>query len=170
MAELGSGNGTGYPGVTDTAGTEVDSPASNKTKVRADVPNDIYAAIVAMQTRGRVKKGTDIASASSITVPIDGSYFDVTGTTTITGISSVGVGLTILLQFDGALTLTHSATLFLPDSVNITTETGDIAVFIQEDTTPTWRMVSFSRADATSSGFLSNVVEDTTPQLGGFLD
>ncbi len=171
MTELGAGNGTGYPAATDTNDTpEVDSPAAGKTLVRADVPNDHSAAIIAMQTRSRFKKGADLASATTLTLGSDGSYFDVTGTTTITGISAIGVGAVISLQFDGALTLTHSATLVLPDSLNITTESTDIATLIQDDATPTWRLLTFSRADATSGGFLTNIVEDTTPQLGGPLD
>ena len=171
MTELGAGNGTGYPAATDTNDTpEVDSPAAGKTLARADVPNDHSAAIIAMQTRSRFKKGADLTSATTLTLGSDGSYFDVTGTTTITGISAIGVGAVISLQFDGALTLTHSATLVLPDSLNITTESTDIATLIQDDATPTWRLLTFSRADATSGGFLTNVVEDTTPQLGGPLD
>ena len=171
MTELGAGNGTGYPAATDTNDTpEVDSPAAGKTLARADVPNDHSAAIIAMQTRSRFKKGADLPSATTLTLGSDGSYFDVTGTTTITGISAIGVGAVISLQFDGALTLTHSATLVLPDSLNITTESTDIATLIQDDATPTWRLLTFSRADATSGGFLTNVVEDTTPQLGGPLD
>ncbi len=51
MAELGSGNGTGYPGAIDTdSNQEVNSPAGGKTKARAEVPNDLAAAVVAIQT------------------------------------------------------------------------------------------------------------------------
>lgn len=50
MTVLGAGNGTSYPSSLDTAGTEVDSPAAGKTKVRAAVPNDLYAAVVAIET------------------------------------------------------------------------------------------------------------------------
>ena len=49
MGELGSGNGSSYPATLDTAGTEIDSPNAGKTKARADVPNDLYAAIVAIE-------------------------------------------------------------------------------------------------------------------------
>jgi hypothetical protein len=51
MSELGSGNGTSYPGALDTDNIlEVDSPNASKTKARADVPNDMGAAIIALET------------------------------------------------------------------------------------------------------------------------
>ena len=60
MAELGAGSGSGYPGALDTNATvEVDSPASGKTKARADVPNDLAASIIAVQT----ELGTDPAGS-----------------------------------------------------------------------------------------------------------
>lgn len=112
-------------------------------------------------------KGSDIASASALTVPSNGNFFDVTGTTTVTSISAVQVGTRILLQFDGALTLTHHATdLKLPGGANITTAAGDIAEFV-EYATGDWHCVSYTKA---SGAYLSNVVDDTTPQLGGNLD
>lgn len=61
MATLGSGSGSGYPGAIDTAGTEVDSPNVGKTLARAAVPNDIYAALVALMTA----LGTNPAGALS---------------------------------------------------------------------------------------------------------
>ena len=73
------------------------------------------------------EQGTDIASATP-TVPTDGDYFDVTGTT---GISTFTVAADRLftLQFDGIVTLTHGAALILPADTNITTAAGDILIF-----------------------------------------
>lgn len=150
MGQLGDGTRTSYPSGTDTAGTEVNAPNSGKTKVRADIPNDLYAAVVAMQTKGRFKKGADLASATTVTLGSDGSYYDITGTTTITGFSSVGVGSIVVTQFDGALTLTHSATFVLPGGNDITTAAGFLCTWIQDDTTPTWRLVSSNDPDRAS--------------------
>lgn len=80
------------------------------------------------------KKGADVASAADLAPAADGNFFDVTGTTTITSIdsgdSTVPVGKLFILQFDGALTLTHHATdLVLPGGANITTAAGDVAIF-----------------------------------------
>ena len=58
MAEIGAGGGSGYPGALDTNSTlEVDG----STLARADVPNDIAAAIVAIQT----ELGTDPAGTKT---------------------------------------------------------------------------------------------------------
>ena len=95
----------------------------------------------------RWNKGADVASASALTLPKDGNYFDITGTTAITSITTLGVtGLPIKLHFDGALTLTHHATdLYLPGGANITTAAGDEAEFI-EYASGDWRCTSYSRA------------------------
>ena len=51
MAELGAGSGSSYPGALDTNNTlEVNHPNPGRTKARAEVPNDLAAAVVAMQT------------------------------------------------------------------------------------------------------------------------
>jgi len=50
-AELGDGSGTDYPTSLDTDSTlEVDSPSGSATTARANVPNDIAAAIIAIET------------------------------------------------------------------------------------------------------------------------
>lgn len=101
---------------------------------------------------GRVQfaKGADVASASALSPGSDGNYFDVTGTTAITSIATLGVGTTIRLHFDGVLTLTHHATdLILPGGANITTAAGDEAEFV-EYASGDWRCVSYQKADGSS--------------------
>ena len=91
-------------------------------------------------------KGSDIASATSLTLGTDGNLFDVTGTTTITSIATKGIGSYVTLHFDGALTFTHHATdLILPGGANITTAAGDIAV-MYEYASADWRCVSYTKA------------------------
>ena len=106
----------------------------------------------------QLSKGADIASATALPVLTDGNFFDVTGTTTITSITSTTrVGNTFKLQFDGILVLTHSSPgLILPTGANITTAAGDIAEFI-EYSTGNFVCSSYSRADG-------------TPIIGGNLD
>jgi hypothetical protein len=53
-------------------------------------------------------KGADIASAATVALGTDGNYFDITGTTTITAITALNAGTRVLLQFDGALKVTHA--------------------------------------------------------------
>lgn len=78
-------------------------------------------------------KGTDVASASTVTFG-EAGYYDITGTTTITALalSTDRAGKVVTLQFDGALTLTHGASLILPSATNIVTAAGDRAAFISE--------------------------------------
>jgi hypothetical protein len=74
-------------------------------------------------------KGADISSASSITIGLDGSYFDITGTVTIATMV-VDAGRIFTLQFDGAVTLTHSSTLYLAGAVDFVTEANDHLTFV----------------------------------------
>lgn len=109
----------------------------------------------------RLLLGADVASANALLANIAGNSFDITGTTSITSITTKGVGTFITLQFDGALTLTHHATnLILPGAANITTAAGDIAVF-WEYGAGTWRCVSYQRAattpDAANSIYVGRV-------------
>ena len=112
-----------------------------------------------------MKVGSDEASANALS-PSDGNFFDVTGTTAITSIDTMGVGTLLVLHFDGALTLTHDGTaLVLPTAANITTAAGDIAQFY-EYSSGNWRCISYSKADGTTvastSGNALEYVETVT--------
>jgi hypothetical protein len=97
-------------------------------------------------------KGADAASATALTLGTDGNYFDITGTTTITSIGTLGIGTVVKLHFDGALTLTHHATdLYLPGGANITTAAGDEAEFV-EYASGDWRCTNYSAAAAAAAG------------------
>lgn len=98
-----------------------ESPSAGDDFIRA------YGAII----RSTNAKGSDIASASSIDLgAATGEFVDVTGTTTITSLGTVSAGIVRTVRFTGALTLTHNATsLILPGSDNITTASGDCAIF-----------------------------------------
>lgn len=80
----------------------------------------------------QLTKGADIASAAALPIPIEGSYFNVTGTTTITSIADVYPGRLVYLKFTGVLTLTNSASLVLPNLADYTTMAGDILVFVND--------------------------------------
>jgi hypothetical protein len=56
-------------------------------------------------------KGTDTASASTLTLPNDGNFVEITGTTTIRYVTTTGwhSGSRVELYFAGALTLTNNA-------------------------------------------------------------
>jgi hypothetical protein len=102
------------------------------------------------------QRGTDIASASTLSLPATGGgVFSVTGTTTINGISSAYGGRTVKLRFAAALTLTHNGTSFiLPGGANILTAAGDTAEFVndaaQDATGSNWRCFNYQRASGSS--------------------
>jgi len=74
-------------------------------------------------------KGGNIASAGTINLDTaTGNLVHVTGTTTIVAIT-LASGASRDVVFDGALTLTHGASLILPGAANITTAAGDRATF-----------------------------------------
>lgn len=92
-------------------------------------------------------KGTAVASASTISLGSE-LFYHITGTTTITDIDFTvpGDGRWAILEFDGALTLTHNGTtLVLPGAANITTAAGDICVVVQ-DSGDNVHVVSYQRA------------------------
>jgi hypothetical protein len=112
------------------------------------------------------EKGGDIASATALTLDTDGNAFDVTGTTAITSIDTVGVGAMVLLQFDGIVTVTHDATdLILPDGNDIVTEAGQILIF-HEYAAGDWRLVSNSAARR-SNDYIKLIDSKATTVAGG---
>lgn len=95
-------------------------------------------------------KGTSIASAATTNIGNAGSHFvDITGTTTITSLGTGTARNFMMVNFTGALTLTHNATsLILPGAANITTAAGDTAIFVRNDSSGSanWRCIAYQRA------------------------
>ena len=81
MAELGSGNGTGYPAALDVDNSV---EADSTTTARADVPNDLAAAVIAVQTElGTDPAGslTDVKTFLQTEHSTDGTHGALTATT-----------------------------------------------------------------------------------------
>lgn len=99
------------------------------------------------------QRGSDIASASTLSLPAaGGGVFTVTGTTTVTGISTAQGGRCVKLRFAASLTLTHNGTSFiLPGGANIQTSAGDCAEFINDAATDAsgsnWRCFNYQFAN-----------------------
>ena len=82
---------------------------------------------------------TDIGAATSNSVIVS-------GTTTITGLGTIAAGAERVVQFSGALTLTHNATsLILPGGASITTAAGDVASFVSLGA-GNWRCTGYQKA------------------------
>lgn len=114
---------------------------------------------------------TDIDGSNILTLGTDGNYFQISGTQQIDAIASITGAGPITLVFTSARTLTHDGTGFiLPGGASITTASGDVGVFVHEGS-GNWRCISYTDASAAATGtFITAVVDDTTPQLGGELD
>lgn len=100
------------PAGTTTIGTGLDD---NLRQIQATIRADLAS------------KGNDIASAGTTDLgAVAGSFHDITGTTTITGLGSVSAGIHKWLQFDSTVTLKYNASsLILPSSADITAQPGD---------------------------------------------
>lgn len=142
------GVGTFTAATPDTLSRDTVEGSSNSgNKVSLTGTNTVIATPTAKYLNSLFGVGADIASASSLNIGDRSVIFDVTGTTTITAITARLVGTRIILQFDGALTLTHHSTdLVLPGGANITTAAGDIAEFV-EYATGDWRCITYQRAN-----------------------
>lgn len=92
---------------------------------------------------------TDIVSASTLNLDsATGEIVNITGTTTITALT-LTAGIKRFVRFTGILTLTNGASLVLPSGANITTASGDTAVFIGY-ASGIVRCVSYTKADGTA--------------------
>jgi hypothetical protein len=146
-----SGGATGATGATGDDGT---------SNIVLDTTPQLGGTLDTNSQQIRWSKGADVASATALTLGIDGNSFDITGTTAIESINTLGVGTCVLLQFDDALTLTHDATdLILPGGANITTAAGDVAM-MWEYATGNWKCVAYEPASGESVYDANNAVLD----------
>lgn len=98
----------------------------------------------------QLTKGPDIAAAPTIAIPVEGNYFAVTGTSTITSISDTYPGRIAYLIFPAGVNITHSGGLALPSGQNIVTRANDVIAFVN-DSPGVWRVISYpSRLDIMS--------------------
>ena len=114
MGDIGSGSGSSYPSALDTHNNlEVNSPNAGKTKARAEVPNDLAAAIVAIET----ELGTDPAGTASnvktflqVEHETDGTHATITTNTINEGTAGTGVTIDSVLCKDSNITVTSVVT------------------------------------------------------------
>jgi len=118
-----------------------------------------------------LSKGADIASANDLALGTDGNYFDITGTTTINGMTDKAAGTVIKLHFDGAVTLTHAGSpsagytkLYCIGAANYTTTAGDEIEFVYESTDG-WRMTNVLNQDVARTAIYTS--SDTFVVPGG---
>ncbi len=101
---------------------------------------DVTDGLQVIANRVQTAKGSDVASAGTITLGNDGNVFDITGTTTINEITPTNwqAGSIVVLQFDGALQLTHNSggtnDILLGNQANWTTSAGDTIILFYNGT------------------------------------
>ena len=114
---------------------------------------DAAKAVTPDALAGLWQRGTDIASGTTLSLPATGGgVFNVTGTSTVSGISSAQGGRCVKLRFASSLTLTHNATSFiLPGAANIIASSGDVAEFVneaaQDASGSNWRCFNYETSD-----------------------
>ncbi|MDS1142385.1 hypothetical protein RE432_18280 [Pusillimonas sp. SM2304] len=114
-------------------------------------------------------KGPDIESAGTISIPVEGQLFDVTGTTTITTINDTYPGRVAMLRFGDELQLNNSANLQLPDGADIETLAGDIGIFVNVDT-GVWRCVSWPASTYRRSNIIGPVSKNDDLPTGAVIE
>jgi len=130
----------------------------------SEVDEELDAIVTAVATKATVAKGTTIASGSP-TVPV-GSYFDVSGTTTITAFV-VAADRHFFCNFTGIMQLTHNSTdLDLPGAANITTAVGDVAEFFSTGTNDV-QCVNYTKVDGTGVTGSAGGLEDAGGNVVG---
>lgn len=154
-----------------TAGTShlIDTGTSG-TKIPLLDGANVHSGVNSFTELVKLSTGADVASATALTLGTDGNFFDITGTTAITSIGTLGVGTEVTLQFDGVLTLTHHATdLVLPAGENITTAAGDVAKFY-EYATGDWRLSGYTVAAQSVSASALVLLETQTASSDTSID
>jgi hypothetical protein len=94
---------------------------------------------VSVVEHAAIGEGTSITCAATLTLPTDGDFFHVTGSTgPVTAIS--GNQARVTLVFDSTPTLTHSADLVLSTAADRTVSVNDVLEFVN-DGSGVWRQV-----------------------------
>lgn len=138
-------------------------------RVTSADPADVGTSAITFESISFADAHANDSVAASATInlsAIDADAVDVTGGgATITAIT-LAEGLTRIIRFTGANTLTHSATLVLPGAQNITTASGDFMV-VRGYASSTVRVVAYERGDSyplITGG--TSLVSATTTDLG----
>jgi hypothetical protein len=127
MAELGSGNGSDYPSTLDTDSSQ----ETTSTSARADVPNDLAAAVVAIQGElGTDPAGvlTDVKTLLQKEHTTSGAHAFAVTTKSANYSASAATDTVILVSAAATITLPDATTSTNKYMVVINTGTGTVTV------------------------------------------
>lgn len=109
--------------------------------------NDNFQQIQSTVRAGVASSDTIASAATTDLSTKDARFLSVTGTTAITSLGTLSAGMSKVLIFGGALTLTYNATsLILPAGASITTAAGDCCEVLSLGS-GNWRCLWYQRAD-----------------------
>ncbi len=131
--------------------------------------NNAIRGLASIVKRAIGSQGSAISSAATTPIGAAGTalYATITGTTTITSFGSVGAGTFRIVEFTGALTLTHNATsLKLPGFADVLTAAGDIGFFISLGS-GNWKCLHYSRADGSAVASFNGTLTSSDPGAAG---
>lgn len=83
--------------------------------------------------KAQLVKGANIASATTLPIPMEGALFDVAGAASIYFFSDTYPGRMVALRFSGVLTIHNSANIQMPSGQDVVTQSGDVGVFINTE-------------------------------------
>jgi len=131
--------------------TTLTSHTSNTSNPHSSTASQVGAVAKAGDTlTGALNWSATQTIASAATTNIGAATSNsviVSGTTTITGLGTIAAGAERVVQFSGALTLTHNATsLILPGGASITTAAGDVAYFVSLGS-GNWQCTGYQKAN-----------------------
>lgn len=131
-----------------------------------DLPADPAVAALTSALAGKADKASpfvDVASAATVDLGAASSpSVNITGTTTITSFgTSAPDGAEYLLKFAGALTVTHGASLLLPEATNLVTYAG-MTMRVRKEASNVWRVVWYSSRVYVAGGGANRVKFDAS--------
>ncbi len=129
--------------VTDAAAFAIEGPPVASTNVTFTNPAlSLHVESGNSRFDGRIlgAKGSNVASASTITLGSDGNFFDITGTTTINNITTTEwtAGSMVVLRLGGIITVKHNAggagAIFLNGSIDFVAASGNTLTLVYDGT------------------------------------
>lgn len=134
--------------ITDLSQTAASNyPSGSDSPTVLDDVQRAQASFIAQLRDGKGHSApVTLASAATTDIGAQNSLFvEISGTTTITSFGTTYNGPRFL-RFTGALTLTHSANLYLPGAANIVTVAGDLCVAVPNSGSTGWNVYLYQRA------------------------
>lgn len=127
------------------------SPAGSDAPTQGD--DNIRAAFGLLRQSVSVA-GSDVTAASTITPTASYGAAGLTGTTTVTAMSSTGswAGRVFLWIHKASHTFTHSSTLYFSDATSKTFANGDKSLWVDRDGAGTWECIIIERAFPATGG------------------